>query len=191
MMPPPGARRPDGDDADAVRGRPREPGSTAAAAVSPNPGRRTFQRLNRAEYRARCSDLLDLDVDVNAFLPPDTLSAGFDNIADVQSVLADAAGRLPARGGEDLERWRLGDRIGDAERSRPTRFRARSRRYVHIDGTPWGTRGGLAVEHTFPADGDYTFRVMLHGTPTGQLFGSVFEPHRADRVVDRRRTRRR
>ena len=44
----------------------------------------------------------------------------------------------------------------------------------HAEGAPWGTRGGLAVNYTFPADGDYTFRVMLHGTPTGQLFGSVF-----------------
>ena len=43
----------------------------------------------------------------------------------------------------------------------------------HVDGTPWGTRGGLALDYTFPADGDYSFRVMLHGTPTGQLFGSV------------------
>src|SRR4029077_1222168 len=43
----------------------------------------------------------------------------------------------------------------------------------HIDGTPWGTRGGLSIVHTFPADGDYSFRIMLHGTPTGQLFGSV------------------
>jgi hypothetical protein len=43
----------------------------------------------------------------------------------------------------------------------------------HVEGTPWGTRGGLAVTHTFPADGDYSFRIMLHGTPTGQLFGSV------------------
>jgi len=43
----------------------------------------------------------------------------------------------------------------------------------HIDGTPWGTRGGIALTYTFPADGDYTFRIMLHGTPTGQLFGSV------------------
>ena len=43
----------------------------------------------------------------------------------------------------------------------------------HVDGTPWGTRGGLALDYTFPADGDYTFRIMLHGTPTGQLFGSV------------------
>ena len=43
----------------------------------------------------------------------------------------------------------------------------------HIEGTPWGTRGGISVVHTFPADGEYTFRVMLHGTPVGELFGSV------------------
>src|SRR5438874_2643318 len=43
----------------------------------------------------------------------------------------------------------------------------------HVDGTPWGTRGGIALTYTFPADGEYTFRIMLHGTPTGQLFGSV------------------
>ncbi len=43
----------------------------------------------------------------------------------------------------------------------------------HIEGTPWGTRGGISVVQTFPADGEYTFRIMLHGTPTGQLFGSV------------------
>src|SRR5438105_15111524 len=57
----------------------------AAAALHPNPGRRTFQRLNRAEYARAVRDLLDIDVDVNAFLPPDTMSHGFDNIADVQS----------------------------------------------------------------------------------------------------------
>src|SRR5206468_4434900 len=43
----------------------------------------------------------------------------------------------------------------------------------HVEGTPWGTRGGIALTYTFPADGEYSFRVMLHGTPTGQLFGSV------------------
>ena len=33
---------------------------------------------------------------------------------------------------------------------------------AHVDGTPWGTRGGVSLTHTFPADGDYTFRIMLH-----------------------------
>ena len=27
--------------------------------------------------------------------------------------------------------------------------------------------------HTFPADGDYSFRMQLHSIPTGQLFGST------------------
>ena len=59
-----------------------------AAALNPNPGRRPFQRLNRAEYTRAVSALLALDVDVNAFLPPDTISAGFDNVADAQTFSA-------------------------------------------------------------------------------------------------------
>jgi hypothetical protein len=43
----------------------------------------------------------------------------------------------------------------------------------HIEGTPFGTRGGIAVLHTFPADGEYAFRMQLHSIPTGQLFGST------------------
>ena len=30
-------------------------------------------------------DIVGIDVDVNSFLPPDTISAGFDNISDVQN----------------------------------------------------------------------------------------------------------
>src|SRR5207245_813242 len=43
---------------------------------------------------------------------------------------------------------------------------------AHVDGAPFGTRGGISLVHTFPADGEYTFRLMLHSIPTGQLFGS-------------------
>ena len=85
MMPPAGAARPDeaalAGLADTLAAR-----LDAAAAASPNPGRRTFQRLNRSEYGRSVRDLLDLEVDVAAFLPPDTLSHGFDNIADVQTL---------------------------------------------------------------------------------------------------------
>ena len=44
---------------------------------------------------------------------------------------------------------------------------------AHVDGAPFGTRGGISVVHNFPADGDYTFRMMLHSIPTGQLYGST------------------
>src|SRR2546427_8858059 len=70
MMPPPQARRPDGAAisalVDALEAR-----LDAAAALNPNPGWRPFQRLNRAEYARAVRDLLGLDVDVSAFLPPD------------------------------------------------------------------------------------------------------------------------
>src|SRR4029079_13003388 len=57
----------------------------ALAATDPNPGWRPFQRLNRAEYAREIGRILDLDVEVTPFLPADTISDGFDNVADVQT----------------------------------------------------------------------------------------------------------
>src|SRR6267378_3001355 len=171
MMPPPGARRPEGNTLKEFAGA-LETRIDAAAALKPNPGRRTFQRLNRAEYTRSIKDLLDVDVDINAFLPPDTMSAGFDNIADVQGVsptLLEGYLRAAAR----ISSVALGDRSASPTEATYKVPRTQSQ-MKHIDGAPWGTRGGIAVTHTFPADGEYTFRVMLHGTPVGDLFGSVF-----------------
>jgi mono/diheme cytochrome c family protein len=171
MMPPPGARRPDGDALTQFVTA-LETGIDTAVAAHPNPGRRSFQRLNRAEYARTIHELLDLDVDVNAFLPPDTMSAGFDNIADVQSMsptLLEGYLRAAAK----ISTLAIGDRTATPSETTYKVPRTQSQ-MRHVDGAPWGTRGGIAVTHTFPADGDYTFRVMLHGTPTGQLFGSVF-----------------
>lgn len=170
MMPPPGARRPDGDTLQSFAGA-LESRIDAAAALRPNPGRRTFQRLSRAEYERSVREVLDLDVDVNAFLPPDTMSAGFDNISDVQGVsptLLEGYLRAAAK----ISTIALGDRTASPSEATYKVPRTQSQ-MKHIDGTPWGTRGGISIVYTFPADGEYTFRVMLHGTPTGQLFGSV------------------
>ena len=170
MMPPPGARRPDADALKALAIS-LETRIDAAATLHPNPGRRTFQRLNRIEYARSIHELLDLDVDVNAFLPPDTMSAGFDNIADVQGVSPTLLeGYL--RAASKISSIALGDRNAGPTEATFKVPRTQSQMH-HIDGTPWGTRGGIAVVHTFPADGEYTFRVMLHGTPVGELFGSV------------------
>ena len=170
MMPPPGARRP---DATAVNTfvTSLENKIDAAAALHPNPGRRTFQRLNRAEYHNAVQDLLDLDVDVDAFLPADTMSSGFDNIADVQGfspTLMEGYLRAASR----ISALAVGDKNATASEATYKVPRTESQ-MRHVEGTPWGTRGGLSVTHIFPADGEYAFRVMLHGTPTGQLFGSV------------------
>src|SRR5579871_548853 len=170
MMPPPGIRRPDAAVLNAFVTS-LETKIDAAAALRPNPGRRTFQRLNRAEYQAAVKDLLDVDVDVNAFLPPDTMSGGYDNIADVQQFSPTLMeGYL--RAASKISGLAVGDRSASASEATYKVPRTESQ-MRHIEGTPWGTRGGISVVHTFPADGEYTFRIMLHGTPTGQLFGSV------------------
>src|SRR5947209_1042485 len=83
-MPPPGARRPDETTVAAFLAA-LESRIDEIAAQDPNPGWRPFQRLNRAEYTHAIKDLLDVDVDVAPYLPPDTVSGGFDNVGDAQS----------------------------------------------------------------------------------------------------------
>ena len=168
MMPPPGARRPDAAQLVALADT-LETRIDRAAALHPQPGRRPFQRLNRAEYARAVKDLFALDVDVTAYLPPDTISAGFDNIADSQSFspalmegYLRAAGRVAALAVGDI----------DAETSEAHyRVPKTASQLARVDGAPLGTRGGISVVHTFPADGDYVFRIDLHGNADGFLFG--------------------
>lgn len=170
MMPPSGSPRPEAVRLAAFAAS-LEARMDAVASVRPNPGRRAFQRLNRAEYARSVKALLDLDVDVTAYLPADTISDGFDNIADAQGfspVLME--GYL--RAANAIARQAMGDPGATASEATYKVPRTMSQ-LAHVDGAPMGTRGGLAVEHTFPADGDYVFRLMLHGTPTGQLFGGT------------------
>ncbi len=83
MMPPAGRRRPDAE-AMATFNTTMEERLDRAAAENPEPGYRTFQRLNRAEYSASIEAILGLEIDGGDYLPLDTKSANFDNIADVQ-----------------------------------------------------------------------------------------------------------
>jgi Protein of unknown function (DUF1592)/Protein of unknown function (DUF1588)/Protein of unknown function (DUF1587)/Protein of unknown function (DUF1585)/Protein of unknown function (DUF1595)/Planctomycete cytochrome C len=171
LMPPPGARRPGPAVLAAFTGA-LESRLDEIAAQDPNPGWRPFQRLNRAEYSRAIKDLLDLDVDVAPYLPPDTVSAGFDNVADVQSVSpAVLEGYL--RAASQISRLAVGDRAA-ATTSVTFKVPTAQSQMHHVEGTPLGTRGGLAVVHTFPADGEYTFRAELVRTVTGELFGNTY-----------------
>ena len=170
MMPPPGARRPDAAVIDAFASS-METRLDQAAALNPNPGYRPFQRLNRAEYARAITAMLGLDVDVSAFLPPDQISAGFDNVADAQGFSA-ALMEGYLRAANRISALAVGD--PKAEPAATTYKVPRTGSQMrHVEGAPFGTRGGIAVEHTFPADGDYAFRMQLHSIPTGQLFGST------------------
>ncbi len=170
MMPPVGMRRPDAASIAAFAAS-MESRLDHLASLHPNPGRRPFQRLNRAEYAHAVNDLLSLDVDVTAFLPPDTISGGFDNVADVQNfsaTLMEGYFRAASR----ISTLAVGDPKAGASETTVKVPRTGSQ-MQHVEGTPFGTRGGISVMHTFPADGEYSFRMQLHSIPTGQLFGST------------------
>ena len=169
MMPPPGIPRPAGDTMK-VLVETLERIVDAAAAAAPEPGSRTFQRLNRTEYARAIKDLLTLEVDAGSWLPLDTKSANFDNIADVQipsATLLDSY--LDAA--SEIARLAVGD--GNASRTSTTyKIPRLQSQWDQVEGAPMGTRGGVSALHTFPADGEYVFLVSLHAIPTGQLFGS-------------------
>jgi mono/diheme cytochrome c family protein len=168
MMPPAGARRPEPAVIQAMVTS-FESRMDKHAALNPNPGSRPFQRLNRAEYQNAVRDLLNLDVDVSTYLPPDTISHGFDNVADAQSfspTLMD--GYL--RAASQISRLAIGDRNASASSVTYKIPRAASQ-MRRVDGAPMGTRGGTSVVHTFPADGHYVLKASLHYEPLGGLAG--------------------
>jgi hypothetical protein len=184
MMPPAGVRRPEGGALDEVVVDIEER-LDEAWLRDPEPGTRTFQRLNRAEYAAAVEDLLGLKVDVGAYLPLDTKSANFDNIADVQMPSATVMeGYLRAAG--QISRMALGD--PDAEVSntiyRLSRIRSQKDR---VEGAPFGTRGGLSVVHNFPADGKYVFHIMPYNAVEGEVFGRTFGEEQIEVAVDGQR----
>jgi Protein of unknown function (DUF1592)/Protein of unknown function (DUF1588)/Protein of unknown function (DUF1587)/Protein of unknown function (DUF1595)/Protein of unknown function (DUF1585)/Cytochrome C oxidase, cbb3-type, subunit III len=170
MMPPAGARRPDDATIDRLAST-LEAHMDELAASDPNPGWRPFQRMNRAEYARTINELLGLDIDVTALLPADTISHGFDNVADAQTFSPTlmegylrAAGRIAALA--------VGD--PDATASEATyRLSKMTSQLARAEGAPLGTRGGISVLHTFPADGEYVFRMDLFAEPLGLLFGST------------------
>ena len=168
MMPPAGARRPEPAVITALLNT-FESRMDRHAALHPNPGSRPFQRLNRAEYANAVRDLLNLDVDVSPYLPPDTISHGFDNVADAQTfspTLMD--GYL--RAASQISRLAVGDRNASATSTTYKIPRAASQ-MRRVDGAPMGTRGGHSVVHVFPADGHYRLKASLHYEPLGGLAG--------------------
>jgi hypothetical protein len=168
MMPPPGKPRPAGDTLRALIGT-LESQLDAAAAAKPNPGGRSFQRLNRAEYTAAIRDLLSLDLDAGVYLPPDTKSENFDNIADVQTLsptLLDAY----LRAASEISWLALGNPKATPSSATYNVPRTASQT-EHVEGAPFGTRGGTSVVHIFPADGQYLFKVLFYHETTGAFAG--------------------
>jgi Protein of unknown function (DUF1592)/Protein of unknown function (DUF1588)/Protein of unknown function (DUF1585)/Protein of unknown function (DUF1595)/Protein of unknown function (DUF1587) len=169
MMPPSGARRPAPDQM-ATFVTALESRMDALAAADPNPGWRPFQRLNRAEYAREIKTILDLDVDVTAFLPADTISDGFDNVADVQTfspTLMEGYLRAASR----IAMLAIGDPEGSPAQA-TFKLPKTASQMSQVEGAPPGTRGGISVDYTFLADGDYVFSMDFFAEPLGFLFGA-------------------
>jgi hypothetical protein len=158
MMPPPGQPRPTADTLQMLV-ETLEAKVDEAALTKPNPGDRRFTRLTRAEYGRVIKDLLDLDVDAAQWLPPDVPVGTFDNTAAGQTLNTTALDAF-LRAASEVTRMAIG--TPDAA-SISTKYnnpeQVSQHAWDHIEGTPFGTRGGMVVTHTFPADGEYVFQI--------------------------------
>ena len=168
LMPPAGRPRPDRATLDRVIST-LEGSIDRAAAAAPDPGRRTLHRLNRTEYGNVIRDLLALEIDVASVLPPDDSSYGFDNIAEVLNVSPYLLERYLSAALK-ISRVALGDSSIAPTAATYSVAPDLSQDY-HIDGLPFGTRGGTVVRHTFPVDGEYDIRVRLARTTWGTVRG--------------------
>ena len=154
-----------------------------AAATRPDPGRRhAVHRLNRAEYANAIRDLLALDIDERTLLPPDDSGFGFDNIADVLSVSPMLTERYLAAS-RKIARLAVGDpALQPTTEVFAVDKNLRQNERVSED-LPFGSRGGLAVQHYFPVDGEYVAKIFLLRTYDGRVRG-LLEPHELEVRLD-------
>ena len=186
-MPPPKLPRPDGGTYDSLATW-LESELDAWATAHPNPGRtETAHRLNRTEYRNAVRDLLGVDVDVTLMLPRDDAMDGFDNVGDVLTVSpALLEGYL--RAARKISRMAVGFPLSTA----PTLTMYSTERMQQgrsSEDLPFGSSGGLAVPHYFPADGEYAIRVTLQRSFYDYIRG-MGRPHPLDVAVDGVRVKR-
>ncbi|HKY22444.1 MAG TPA: DUF1592 domain-containing protein [Vicinamibacterales bacterium] len=164
-MPPPTVRvRPDQASTEAFAEFLERSLDTAATA-KPNPGRAPVHRLNRAEYSNAIRDLLAVDVRPGEWLPVDDSGYGFDNIAAVLSTSPALLERYMAAA-RRVSRLAIGDLtlkpvedIYDAKRDPLKGLRNEQL----SDDLPFDSRSGIAVQHYFPVDGEYVFKVRFTG----------------------------
>ena len=183
IMPPPGMPKPAREQLDALIAH-LETALDRAAAETPRPGRTTMHRLNRAEYANAIRDLLALDIDAAALLPPDDESSGFDNIADVLTISPSLMERYLSAS------WNISRQaVGNVNISPSTsvyRVRPDLSQDQHVEGLPPGTRGGMLVKHTFPVDGEYTVKLRLWRN-TFDLMRGMEDPHDIEIAMDGQR----
>jgi hypothetical protein len=183
-MPPPGAPRPDAATYDALV-KAIEGERDRLADARPNPGRPTLHRLNRAEYANAIHDLLALDIDVADLLPADDTGYGFDNIGDVLTVSPSLLERYLLAASK-ISRQAVGDAAMPPSYQTYT-LRPGLRQDDRMnDAMPLGSRGGTAIQHRFPADGEYEISVNLQRGRADDILSNGRERKLDLRLDDRR-----
>jgi mono/diheme cytochrome c family protein len=183
-MPPAGMPRPDKATYDALATY-LETALDRAALANPNPGRVSIHRLNRAEYRNAVRDLLATDIDVESLLPVDDSGYGFDHIADVLSVSPMLLVRYMSAAGK-VSRSAIGDPnvLPNLETYDVPYLLTQDERMS--EDLPFGSRGGIAIRHNFPVDGEYLIKVRLQraGIEHDRQIIGLTDPHQLDVRVD-------
>ncbi|HEY2980398.1 MAG TPA: DUF1592 domain-containing protein [Anaerolineales bacterium] len=180
-MPPAGMPRPDQAMYDSFAAY-LETALDRAAAASPNPGRPAIHRLNRAEYANAIRDLLAIDIDSESLLPQDDASYGFDNIGDVLTVSPTLLERYMAAAAK-ISRLAIGDLAMAPVSERYTVSERLLQDDRASEALPFGSRGGIAVRHYFPLDGEYGIKVRLQRDRVLDIVG-LAEPHQLDVRLD-------
>jgi hypothetical protein len=167
LMPPSGIPRPDPAKYEALTVT-LEDELDRGAAAKPKLAAPGVHRVNRTQYANAIKDLLGLDIDPSVYLPADDTSYGFDNIASgLQISPAHVEGYVGAAA--KISRLALG------HESTPSRkvyhVREDYSQEGHVEGLPFGTRGGMLVQHYFPVDGEYTIAWDPIRTTVGSLYG--------------------
>lgn len=183
LMPPTGQPRPDAANQDQFVSW-LQTTIDRAATSSPNPGRPPVHRLNRFEYENAIRDLVALEVDGRALLPADDAGYGFDNIADVLSVSPALLERYLVAA-EQISRLAMGDPTIEPE---VETYTLRHLTLVQEDrmsnDLPAGSRGGLAIRHHFPLDGEYVIRIKLQAEPQFSRVRGLDVPEQVDVRLD-------
>ncbi|MDP9170649.1 MAG: DUF1592 domain-containing protein, partial [Acidobacteriota bacterium] len=177
-MPPKGLPRPDPAALQATTTWIQAEFDRADRAMKPEPGRVTARRLNRSEYNNTIRDLLGVNFNPANDFPQDDSGYGFDNIAAVLSLspqlmekYLSAAEKItqmalfgPGAVKPTVVRhqpvYRPGTDGGDNSRFAATLPYT----ITNYDVTGLALPSALHAMHSFPADGEYIFRVDPEGS---------------------------
>jgi len=184
MMPPAGKPRP---DFATIQSFVTTLEKDVDAHAKPNLSVPKLHRLNRSEYQNAVRDLLDLNIDATKLLPTDDSSRGFDNQAGTLT-LSPTLLEAYVSNAATLSRLAMGS--GTMPTQVSYRVAEDTTQNYHVEGLPFGTRGGLLIANTFPADGTYTFKIfsvnlgnMGNFRPFGEIKGEKLLVYLDDKRV--------